>query len=114
MAAFTMNSVTSLGPWLVADGQSTDVSASTVFIADATGANHLVKSIQWDYVKGTDDRWVKVLDGTDLQIGPAKPKVNYHKIDLGDGLLFEDGVYFQTESDAQFHVTVIYKIIATP
>lgn len=112
MAAFTVNSVTSMGDWKVVDGYSTDVSASTALLADLTGHNHLVKSISIDYQKGTDDRWIKVLDGTDLQIGPAKPSVNLYFIDFGpDGLTFEDGVYFQTESDAQFHVTMIYKVV---
>ena len=111
MAAFTVNSVTSKGPWLVIDAFSTDVSTSTFLLADLTGNNHLVKSVQIDYQKGTDDRWIKMFDGSDLQIGPAKPSVNLYSLDFGDGLTFEDGVYFQTESDAQFHVTMIYKIV---
>ena len=112
MAAFTVNSVTSHGPWLVIDGYSTDVSTSTALLAAVTGNSHLVKSISLDYQKGTDDRWIKVFDGTDLQIGPAKPSVNLYSIDLGpDGLTFEEGVYFQTESDAQFHVNMVYKIV---
>ena len=112
MAAFTVNSVTSRGPWLVIDGYSTDVSTSTALLAAVTGNEHLVKSISIDYQKGTDNRWIKVLDGTDLQIGPAKPSVNLYNLDFGDGLTFEEGVYFQTESDAQFHVNMIYKIVA--
>ena len=111
MAAFTVNSVTSKGPWLVIDAYSTDVSASTALLADLTGNDHLVKSIQIDYQKGSDDRWIKILDGSDLQIGPAKPSVNLYSLDFGDGLTFEDGVYIQTESDAQIHVTMIYKIV---
>lgn len=111
MAAFTVNSVTSKGPWLVIDAYSTDVSTSTALLADVTGNNHLVKSIIIDYQKGTDDRWIKIFDGTDLQIGPAKPSVNLYSLDFGDGLTFEDGVYIQTESDAQIHVTMIYRIV---
>ena len=111
MAAFTVNSVTSKGPWLVIDAYSTDVSASTALLADLTGNDHLVKSIQIDYQKGSDDRWIKILDGTDLQIGPTKPSINLYSLDFGDGLTFEDGVYIQTESDAQIHVTMIYKIV---
>lgn len=111
MAVFTVNSVTSRGPWLVVDAYNTDVSTSTALLAAVTGHNHLVKSIAIDYQKGTDDRWIKVFDGTDLQIGPAKPSRNLYFLDLGDGLTFEEGVYFQTESDAQFHVTMIYKIL---
>ena len=112
MAAFTVNSVTCRGAWKVIDGYSTDVSTSTALLADVTGHDHLVKSISMDYQKGTDDRWIKVLDGTDLQIGPAKPSVNLYELTFGpDGLTFEDGVYFQTESDAQFHVNMIYKVV---
>ena len=109
--SFTVNSVTSKGPWLVIDAYSADVSTSTFLLADVTGNDHLVKSIQIDYQKGTDDRWIKIFDGTDLQIGPAKPSVNLYSLDFGDGLTFEDGVYIQTESDAQIHVTMIYKIV---
>jgi hypothetical protein len=112
MAAFTVNSVTCRGDWKVVDGYSTDVSTSTALLADVTDHDHLVKSIAIDFQKGTDDRWIKVLDGTDLQIGPAKPSVNLYTLDFGpDGLTFEDGVYFQTESDAQFHVTMVYKVV---
>lgn len=114
MAAFTVNSVTSRGPWLVVDGYSTDVSTSTYLLASLTGNDHLVKSISIDYQKGTDGKWVKIFDGSDLQIGPAKPGTKLYNLDFGpDGLIFEEGVYFQTESDAQFHVTMVYKIVPT-
>ena len=113
MAAFTVNSVTPRGEWMVADGYSTDVSTSTYLLAADTGNNFLVRKIKIDYQKGTDDRWIRVFDGTDLQIGPVKPSVNVWEIDFGPdaGLLFEDGIYFQTESDAQFHVTIVYKVM---
>lgn len=113
MAAFTMNSVTSKGPWLVADGQSTDVSTSQAFLADVTGANHLVRSIDIDFTKGSDDKWIKIFDGTDLQIGPVKTGRDTWSVNFGEdsGLTFEDGLYIQTEADAQIHVTVVYKII---
>jgi hypothetical protein len=115
MAAFTVNSVTSKGPWLVVDGYSTDVSTSTALLADVTNHSHVVKSISIDYQKGTDDRWIKIFDGTDLQIGPAKPGTKLYELDFGpDGLTFEEGVYFQTESDAQFHVNMVYKIVPGP
>ena len=115
MAAFTVNSVTSKEPWLVVDGYSTDVSTSTFILAAVTGNSHLVRSISIDYQKGTDDRWIKIFDGSDLQIGPVKPSVNLWSIDFGidSGLTFDDGVYIQTESDAQIHITVVYKIIPT-
>jgi hypothetical protein len=109
--SFTVNSVTSKGPWLVIDAYSTDVSTSTFLLANLTGNDHLVKSIALDFQKGQDDRWIKVFDGTDLQVGPVKPGVTLWSQDFGDGLTFEDGVYIQTESDAQIHVTMIYKIV---
>lgn len=115
MADFTMNSVTSKQPWLVADGYSTDVSTSTAFLAADTGNSHLVRSIDIDYQKGDDDRWIKIFDGTDLQIGPVKPSRELWSVNFGEdsGLTFDDGLYIQTESDAQIHVTVVYKIIPT-
>ena len=111
MAAFTANSVISKGPWLVIDAFSTDVSTSTALLADLTGNDHLVKNISIDYLKGSDNRWIKMWDGTDLQVGPVKTGSKLWKQDFGDGLTFEDGVYIQTEADAQIHVTMIYKIV---
>lgn len=111
MAAFTVNSVTSRGPWLVIDAYSADVSTSTALLADVTDNNHLVRSISIDYQKGDLDKWIKLFDGTDLQVGPVKPSVNLWSQDFGDGLTFEDGVFVQTEADAQIHVTMIYKIV---
>lgn len=110
MAAFTINSVTSKGPWLVADGMSTDVSTSTAFIAAVTGNSHLVRSISLDYQKGNDDKWIKIFDGTDLQIGPVKPSVNLWSQVFVDGLTFEEGVFIQTEADAEIHVTIEYRV----
>ena len=109
--SFTVNSVTSKGPWLVIDAFSTDVSTSTFLLANVTGNNHLVKSISIDYLKGSDNRWIKMWDGTDLQVGPVKTGSKLWSQDFGDGLTFEDGVYIQTEADAQIHVTMIYKIV---
>ena len=111
MAAFTVNSVTSRGPWLVIDAFSTDVSTSTALLADIDGGDHLVKSISIDYLKGTDDRWIKIFDGSDLQVGPVKAGVKLWSQDFSDGLTFEDGVFIQTESDAQIHITMIYQIV---
>lgn len=111
MAAFTVNSVTSRGPWLVIDAYSADVSTSTALLADVTNHDHLVKSIAIDYQKGTADRWIKLFDGSDLQVGPVKTGVKIWSQDFGDGLTFEDGVFIQTESDAQLHVCMIYKVI---
>ena len=115
MADFTVNSVTSKQPWLVIDAYSADVSTSTALLAADAGNSHLVRSIDIDYQKGDDDRWIKIFDGTDLQIGPVKPSTEIYKVNFGEdsGLTFDDGVYIQTESDAQLHVTMVYKIIPT-
>lgn len=111
--AFTINSVTSRGPWLVADGYSTDVSGiAQAIIAAVTGNEHLVKSIAIDF--GKTDKWIKVLDGSDLQIGPWESGSKHWSQDFGDGLTFEEGVYIETESDSVTHVTVVYKIVAKP
>lgn len=107
---FEINSVTTKGPWLVADGYSPNVSGTAqAIIANVAGADHLVKHISIDY--GKTDKWIKVLDGADLQIGPFESGSKHWSQDLGDGLLFEDGVYILTEADSVTHVTVIYKII---
>ena len=115
MAAFTVNSVTSKQPWKVIDAYSTDVSTSTALIAADADNSHLVRSIDIDFQKGDDDRWIKIFDGTDLQIGPVKTSTEIYKVNFGEdsGLTFDDGVYIQTESDAQLHVTMVYKIIPT-
>lgn len=111
MPTFTVNSVTSKGPWLVIDAYSTDVSTSQALLADLTDNNHLVKSIAIDYVKGSDNRWIKMFDGTDLQVGPVVTGVKVWSQDFGDGLTFEEGVFIQTEADALIHVTMIYRIV---
>ena len=80
-------------------------------LADITGNNHLVKSIAIDYQKGDLDRWIKLFDGVDLQVGPVKTGSNVWSQDFGDGLTFEEGVFVQTEADAQIHITMIYKLI---
>ncbi len=108
--AFTVNSVTSKGPWLVVDGYSTDVSGTAqAILANITGGNHLVKSISIDF--GKTDRWIKVLDGSDLQIGPLKSGSKHWSQRFEDGLTFEDGVFIETEADSVTHVTVEYKIV---
>lgn len=109
---FTINSVTAKGPWLVADGYSPDVSGvAQAIIADVDGAHHLVKHIAIDY--GKTDRWIKILDGDDLQVGPWESGSKHWSQDFGDGLTFEDGVFILTEADSITHVTVIYKIVGT-
>lgn len=110
MAAFTVNSVTSRGPWLVVDGQSTDVSTSTAILAAVTGNSYLVKSISIDF--GKTDKYIEIYDGTDLQIGPFVCGSKHWTQDFADGLVFEEGVYIKTEADSVTHVTVIYRMVA--
>ena len=110
--AFEVNSVTAKGPWLVADGYSPDVSGTAqAIIANVSGAHHLVKHIAIDF--GKTDRWIKILDGSDLQVGPWQSGSKHWSQDFGDGLTFEDGVFILTEADSVTHVTVIYKIVGT-
>ena len=109
MAAFTMNSLTSKGPWVVADGQSTDVSTSTVFLAAITGNSHLVRSIAIDF--GKIDKYIEIYDGTDLQIGPFICDSKHWSQTFQDGITFEEGVYIKTEADSVTHVTIEYKIV---
>jgi len=109
--AFTINSVTSEGPWLVADGYSTDVSGTAqAIIVAVANTNHLVRSIAIDY--GKTDKWIKILDGSDLQIGPFECGSKHWEQDFGEdgALTFEEGVYIETEADSVTHVTVVYKI----
>ena len=109
MAAFTINSVTSKGTWLVADGSSTDVSTSTAFLSAITGNSYLVKSITIDF--GKTDKYIEIYDGTDLQIGPFVCGSKHWSQTFEDGLTFEEGLYIKTEADSVTHVTVEYKMI---
>jgi len=110
MAAFTVNSTTSRGPWLVVDGYSTDVSGTEIAIlAAVTGHEHLVKSISINY--GKVDKWVQVLDGSDLQIGPFLCGTKNWEKTFEDGMTFKSGVYIETESDAVIHVMIEYKVV---
>jgi hypothetical protein len=109
MTAFTVNSVTSKGPWVVADGYSPDVSTSTAFLAAITGNSHLVRSISIDF--GKVDKYIEIYDGTDLQIGPFICGSKHWTQTFQDGLTFEEGVYIKTEADSVTHVTVEYQIV---
>ena len=109
-AAFTVNSTTSRGPWLVIDATSTDITTSAYLLAAVAGNDHIVKSISIDY--DNPDKWIKIFDGTDLQIGPLELGVNEHwDKTFESGMTFEEGVYFQTESSGLFHVLLEYKIV---
>jgi len=111
---FTVNVVTSKQPWLVADGYSTDVSGTAkAIIAAVAGTSHLVRSIAIDF--GKTDKWIKILDGATLQIGPWESGSKHWSQDFGEdsGLTFDSGVFIETESDSATHVTVVYKVIPT-
>jgi len=109
MTAFTVNSVTSKGPWVVVDAYSPDVSTSTALLAAVTGNSHLVKSISIDF--GKTDKYIEIYDGTDLQIGPFICGSKHWTQTFQDGLTFEEGVYIKTEADSVTHVTVEYQIV---
>ena len=110
MAVFTVNSTTSRGPWLIIDATSTDITTSQFLLEAVVGNDHIVKSILIDYDKV--DNWIKIFDGTDLQLGPIELGVNEHwEKTFDSGMTFEEGIYIQAESSGLFHVLVEYKIV---
>ncbi len=112
--AFTVNVVTSKQPWLIADGYSINVSVTAqAIVAAVAGSSHLVRSIAIDF--GKTDKWIKILDGAVLQIGPFESGSKHWSQDFGEdsGLTFDSGVFIETEADSDTHVTVVYKIIPT-
>ena len=110
MPVFTVNSTISCGPWLVIDATSTDITTLRSLLTSVAGNNHLVKSITIDY--DNPDKWIKIFDGSDLQIGPLELGVNEHwEKTFDSGMTFEEGIYFQTESSGVFHVLLEYRIV---
>lgn len=111
MAAFTVHSTVSNGEWSTVCGTSVDISGTEQFIlADIAGNSYLVKSIALDYEK--TDKWLQVLDGDALQIGPMELGYGKHweKV-FQSGLVFDGGVYIEAESPGLVSVIVEYKII---
>lgn len=110
--SFTVNSLTSKGPWRVVDAYGTDVTTSSVILDDITGNVHLVRSIAIDFAN--IGNWIKIFDGTDLQIGPWESGSKHWSQVFVDGITFEEGVYIQTESAGKIHVTIEYQIVPGP
>lgn len=108
--AFTIHSTVSNGEWITVCGTSTDISVTEQFIlADIAGNSYLVKSITIDYEK--TDKWVQVLDGDDLQIGPFYCGSKHWEKVFQSGLVFDGGVYIEAASTGLVSVIVEYKII---
>lgn len=106
---FTDHSTVSNGEWTTACGYSTDVSGvEQAILDDIAGNSYLVKSITIDYSKS--DKWIQVLDGDDLQIGPIWNQRHWEKT-FESGLIFDGGVYIETQTDGYTSVIVEYKII---
>ena len=109
--AFTDHSTVSNGEWSTACGTSIDISGvEQAILDDITGNSYLVKSITLDYEK--TDKWLQVLDGDDLQIGPMELGSDKHweKV-FQSGLVFDGGVYIEAENPGLVSVIVEYKII---
>ena len=108
MAAFTVNTITTRGSWLIIDAYSTDVSTSTQLLADVTNHEYLIKSVSVEI--NHSDTWFKVFDDTTLKIGPVKPRTNNYHRDYESPFRIAGAVNIQTESDKQIHITIAYKI----
>ena len=108
MAAFTVNTITTRGKWLIIDAFSTDVSTSTALLADIAGHEYLIKSLSFEI--NHSDTWFKVFDDTTLRIGPVKPRTNNYHRDYESPFRVDGAVNIQTESDKQIHITIAYQI----
>ncbi len=108
--AFTVHSTVSSGEWVTVCGTSIDISGTEQFIlADITGNSYLVKSITLDHEK--TDKWLQVLDGSVLQIGPMELGSKHWEKVFETGLVFDGGVYIEAESTGLVSVIVEYRII---
>ncbi len=111
MAAFTVNTITTKGSWIVVDAFSTDVSTSTELLAASTGNEYLIKSISVEI--NNSDTWFKLFDDTTLRIGPVKPRTNNYHREYESPIRIAGAVNIQTESDKQIHITIAYKLRTT-
>ncbi len=111
MAAFTVNTITTKGRWLIIDAYSTDVSTSTALLASITGHEFLLKSVSVEI--NHSDAWFKVFDDTTLRIGPVKPRTNNYHRDYESPIRIAGAINIQTESDKQIHITIAYRVIKT-
>ncbi len=111
MAAFTVNTTTTKGGWLIVDAYSTDVSTSTELLAVSTRNEYLLKSVSVEI--NDNDTWFKVFDDTTLRIGPVKPRTNNYHREYESPIRIAGAINIQTESDKQIHITIGYKIRTT-
>lgn len=107
MAAWTINSTTSNGEFIMVDAYNTDSSTSTELIAAITGSL-LLKSLTVT-MDDTDGRWFKIFNDSDLQIGPVKPYNRQWHRDYETPFEFTGAINVQTESDRQIHICLAYK-----
>ena len=108
MAAFTVNTVTTRGEWLIIDAFSTDVSTSTELLADVARHEYLIKSLSFEI--NHSDTWFKLFDDTTLKIGRIKPRTNDYYRDYESPFRVNGAVNIQTERDKEIHITIAYKI----
>ena len=114
MADFTVNTTPSRGEWDIIDAYNTDCSTSTALLATSTAHNYLVKSITITFF-GATDKWFKIFNDTTLAIGPIELRGNQlWQVRYESPMLFTGGVYVQTESDKEIHITMDYRKLATP
>lgn len=111
MAAFTVNTITTKGEYIIVDAYSADVSASTALVAASTGNEYLLKSITVDI--NETDKWFKIFNDTTLKIGPVRPKGHIYHRDYESPIVFGGAINVQTESNNQIHITIAYKIRTT-
>lgn len=108
---FTVHTTKSSGEWTTVCGTSIDISGTEQFIlADIAGNSYLVKSISIHHEKG--DKWVQVLNGSTLQIGPFEIGYNKHweKV-FESGMIFDGVVNIEAESTGLCSVIVEYRIV---
>ena len=108
MAAFTVNTITTKGEYIIVDAYSTDVSTSTALVAASTGNEYLLKSVSFEI--NHSDTWFKLFDGSTLRIGPIKPRTNNYHRDYMNPFVVSGAVKIQTESNKQIHITIEYKL----
>jgi hypothetical protein len=111
MAAFTVNTISTKGEWLIVDAYSADVSTSTELVAASTGNSYWLKSVSVEI--NDNDCWFKLFDDTTLRIGPVKPRTNNYHREYESPIIFDGAINVQTESDKQIHITIAYKIFPT-
>jgi len=104
---FTVNSTVSNGDWIIVDAYSADISTSSQLVDTPAGHSALLKSITVDI--NETDKWFKVFNDADLQIGPVRPKGRIYHRSFETPLTFSGDIYVQTESNNQIHIIIAYR-----